>query len=1219
MTPSPNSSEGKARLLRELSREISHSPRHLPSPTPVDRDSNPTLNYSSIQEFATSTSMFDPEHEALMSTRQLDDDTRNPLPTLPNLRSTAKKFAYYNPPGSDLPVSTSMVNKEFIDFDHLSDSEEDSISIEQGRGAKKSARSTPGKPNSSFNMSPNVLFHDSLYDMTPPPVRARATPKKGNAAEPTSLRRDAQIRRATSVPQKGADEGVSILRTAGDRVSPMKVGNNERRRNTLAQMHAKVTSEDESFIDERPPTVTFTAKNTRFAGSRSRQSSAQGLDHVVKSVETPQRAANGTPRSSQMTGNATQQSFMLPDLPNLTELVSGVFQDGTPVFSRSTPARSRFTNPRNPGRGSTRQPNHTPIDSVPIPSDEKAIFASLQLLKEKVAQLEQEKAESEKKIEEQEVQIIELRAANEAQEKLRRSDSALGSTDGEGSGEKNNWRVEKTKLEASVDTLRTRLDRAERKVSVAEINTKRVTSERDNLVTQLGVAFYNAEELKGEKEALQAENETLRNEIDSLRKENESLRNQLSQEQTRFQEEAQQLRRKVDRTENAIQKENETLHAELARVRIQHDEDTQHWARKEVELRSKRAKKEQAEFSRLKTENDALKAQMANLKAKKEEEARRWAAREAEFRGKIDRRDETIRQFQDMTQEEVNEVLQQDNENLRVELAQLSAQQEDDNQRWARKEAQLRRKIEKREEAVRHMEDMTREILSTKQINSQSQPLSHSALADHDMMVEDEANYRDTNGTQRKGAQRREKDTQTRIADKVEQEVRNSRSASAAQVPARPQQSISRYTSSRFHSASQRHSLSGGIPTRSASAPVPVVQEQQHADSDAESTTDLSLAQKADRYLMHGGASGKPVVEEPPALDLTELSSINADEIARLRKLLEEERAAARKKASSTTERQTREDTVRSTISVRAPRQQSLPRKSSMKDVTGRSIMTQNELTSNDAEQNAQDEEAPAEATQTKQSVDHSLLSQSSRRRRTVPVEMTSAFILPDITINPRKQASSSRGAKIELPAHDNKNCTVCRRASGEAGSNSVNIPKLVPVSSRMPDDADATMRPAQSPKVALASVLKELEDELAHLHLELSAHDALLRAHDASLGRRKRKAIQAAIEDLVKAIDIKSDQIYNLYDVLEGQQAEGMTEQEVEETIRSIRMDTTEAAKGKGKKVMIEEHQSENESNSGEESHGESDEDDELPWEGISDTESLAAFGSTRRRSGVY
>ena len=68
----------------------------------------------------------------------------------------------------------------------------------------------------------------------------------------------------------------------------------------------------------------------------------------------------------------------------------------------------------------------------------------MNLLKDKVAQLEQDCAEAEKKIEEQEVEIIELKTANRAQENFRRSDSALGSTDGEGSG-KNSWKVEKTR------------------------------------------------------------------------------------------------------------------------------------------------------------------------------------------------------------------------------------------------------------------------------------------------------------------------------------------------------------------------------------------------------------------------------------------------------------------------------------------------------------------------------------------------------------------------------------------------------------------------------------------------------------------------------------------------------------------------------------------------------------------------------------------------------
>jgi hypothetical protein len=134
---------------------------------------------------------------------------------------------------------------------------------------------------------------------------------------------------------------------------------------------------------------------------------------------------------------------MLPDIPNLTELVSGVFQDGTPVFSKTTPARSRFTAPNNNGRGK-RNPSHIPVDSVPIPDEEKAIFASLHLLQERVTQLEHERAEAEKRIEEQEVEIIELRTSAQTQERFQRPDSGLGSTDGEGSG-RSSWKVEKTR------------------------------------------------------------------------------------------------------------------------------------------------------------------------------------------------------------------------------------------------------------------------------------------------------------------------------------------------------------------------------------------------------------------------------------------------------------------------------------------------------------------------------------------------------------------------------------------------------------------------------------------------------------------------------------------------------------------------------------------------------------------------------------------------------
>jgi hypothetical protein len=303
-----------------------------------------------------------------------------------------------------------MVNKEFGDFDH-SMSEEEAVSVEQARGGN---RDTPNRISSQFN---------SLYDITPPSNRTR----KSYAAETGSLRRDAQIRRASR-----NDLGTASPRPASKRNSPALPSNQDRKRTSLAQLHAKLSEDESSFMDQRPPTLTMdSAKNTRW-GNRSRHTSLQVDGNV-----DPSARANMTPRSRPATAhNATAQSFILPDLPNLTELVSGVFEDGTPVFSKTAPARSRFSAPPN----GSRRPQHIPVEGVPIPEEEKAIFSALQLLQDKVAQMEHERAEAEKRIEEQDLELIELRATAQAQEKLRRSDSAQDSDSGKGS-----WKVEKTR------------------------------------------------------------------------------------------------------------------------------------------------------------------------------------------------------------------------------------------------------------------------------------------------------------------------------------------------------------------------------------------------------------------------------------------------------------------------------------------------------------------------------------------------------------------------------------------------------------------------------------------------------------------------------------------------------------------------------------------------------------------------------------------------------
>ncbi|KAH0113451.1 hypothetical protein KCU82_g24025, partial [Aureobasidium melanogenum] len=117
-------------------------------------------------------------------------------------------------------------------------------------------------------------------------------------------------------------------------------------------------------------------------------------------------------------------------------------------------------------------------------------------------------------------------------------DSALGEDDDSSAKEK--WRVQRATLQSTIKTLQDRLDRGERKLSVNDIAVKRLTQERDDLVTQLGVAYYNAEELKNENMRLHDSNEHLEADVEALQVENSRLRVRLAQIKAQFNEETQQ-------------------------------------------------------------------------------------------------------------------------------------------------------------------------------------------------------------------------------------------------------------------------------------------------------------------------------------------------------------------------------------------------------------------------------------------------------------------------------------------------------------------------------------------------------------------------------------------------------------------------------------------------------------------------------------------------------
>jgi hypothetical protein len=938
-------------------------------------------------------SSFQPEFE---STQQFDTATQSLQ--LPNLRSSAQRFGYYNPPQPAMHIDSSFVRDSFPDFTEKSPSPSPDVSrsIEAGRANK-------GSPK-AFDMSDIPLPSDSLYDLhSTPPRSTRPTPKKSE-----SLRKEASLRRAHSSDKRA----------------------NASQRRSLSDMHHKVRHEsDSSFVGEdRPTTNSVQPRNTRFTSANLPTSYSH--DQGLQSASTPQRPLQNP--TATWTGTQTQASFMLPDLPNITELVSGVRKDGTPVFSRSQKSRSRFTSASYNNPTITNTIAHANINSIAVPDEEKAIFASLQLLKDKVANLEAEKSESQKRLEEYELEVGQLKSRIDVEQKLRRPDSALGEDDD--SSAKERWRVERATLKSTIKALQDRLDRGDRKSSVNDIAVKHLTKERDGLITQLGVAYYNSEEFKNENMQLRDSNEDLEADVEALKAENGRLR---------------------------------------------------------------------------------------------------------------------------------------------VRLAQIKAQFNDEIQQCNSRESDLKARIHRREAAGRDMQhDLTTQSASAQDQTSKS---SKSRSAQDSQQP---ANKRRSSG-------RLGQDTRHNILNSIENEIRNSRFTTAsANVRSR-----SRSKSNTRHNTTKPH---------------PVVDV-----SDVDSTTNLNFSRTAREEFADNDEDSR---------DITYLSFPDPRELARLRKTLEEERRAS-KTARAVSEQQAQDNATSTNMAA-------APRKSSLRDVTNmdtgrftiRSQVDENTgLLKNVRIQSPHTSDAISYS-EPRESIEASFMSTSSRRRnRTKSIEeMTSAFILPDITLHTGPGAQAAMANTVSDISHDDLNCTAC--PSHDSQDKEVTIPQPIPVSERDIDDTNATIRPSQPPPVALATVLKQLEDEVKHLKLQILSYEKMYNKHDPALGRRKRLAVKQKMESLMAEIERRSDQIYALYDVLEGQkspaadtngeqQLQELDDEQVEETLQSLGIDVGELAQ-RARDIKEVQHHPFGLDGLDEDSEV------ELPWGGFSDESEIEEVQLPRRRT---
>ena len=236
-------------------------------------------------------------------------------------------------------------------------------------------------------------------------------------------------------------------------------------------------------------------------------------------------------------------------------------------------------------------------------------------------------------------------------------------------------------------------------------------------------------------------------------------------------------------------------------------------------------------------------------------------------------------------------------------------------------------------------------------------------------------------------------------------------------------------------------------------------------------------------------------------------------------------------------------------------------------DLTGRSfeqtIASQNKKTT--AEHSRRRSEPPVpdrQSTKTEKLRNH-------RRHRSTE-NMSSASILPDNSIlqsHPDSKLEPLVSAVTQTVKNGLENQDT--RSHLQPLQPTVKDHKLVPVSERMPEPSEyneePTLRPSQSPGLALARVIRGMDDEVIKLKDRLKKANELYQAHDVSLSQRQREGLARRIKNLLEATEVKARQIYYLYDVLEGQKQAGqmVTEQEIDEpTMQSIGIDPADAAK---------------------------------------------------------
>ncbi|KAJ4290729.1 hypothetical protein N0V88_006478 [Collariella sp. IMI 366227] len=946
------------------------------------------------------------------------------------------------------------------------------------------------------------------------------------------------------------------------------------KRKRFRDLQARVENESDcstilSLSPARPASV---SRRSRFANlqpdvTSSPEPAKRSLQDLVSKIRTEKQSTSRdtTPRRSPVSRPTHEtpahnmhehptRSFFLPAFRHLPDWTSGTLKfsamkNGVPVFVRSSKGDVRLDQ---------YGKQHADLPAVGITKEDEEIFVSMDKLQEEVRELHDHDAMLQREAERLQREVDQLQAELKRSKSRKLSDSAIGSESDASFRRSGGYNPD---MEYEIAQLRSRLDQASRQVSVDDIHSAALVAERDEALHQASVARERATRLQAELEASQKdvesslhllqEKETLQLENASLLSEKEKLRDQRDaalQNNKTLTVENDKLRREL----SGVQKDLRATREELASVRKQYEAV-------------------QGERRRIFKENKKLQAQVA--------------ARDqhiADLKKGISSRDRMIDSIQGMASDtavlELNAELHSEVDRLQQKAEEHAAELDQRGGEISAKEGRIRslkeQNLDLSIDNERLHEENQRLRIEHDEIRAQWLDERHKVVRLNQLVAG-------------KNATKEQKDDCVRLDDDFKQ-----REAALQEKLDRRQAAVEKVKllSSKIREIAEKEFTSRITKVTRIVEPKDL---QTTADDFTGSIVNIDDDPTQELHLQE---------------DSEDFASFMQGEIGKLKCTVDELQARAQEEAEAsdyslppTLQRSKSDSNALPPKSANSKGQ--LPgilKKSSQfaLEDTGRfSIRSAMSIASHHSEDEILNTAHSRKSLPSEARPESRLRRSSETGREATEPNMTSAFFMPDITLQGQKQGTAkdlpqsqqqqrvpslSKDARRVLDGickHNSTNCNVCVRIAAHGSDNrtaaipgqnkilitsddvrrgkkTVSADKPVPVSDREQqqqrplsaqskhsspgNNQDPTIRPSIAPGEALAILIKETQDEIDHLQMELKRLNEVYFALDKALGMRERRRVMADIKRLQGELEARSGHLYRLHDVLEGQKMAG-------------------------------------------------------------------------------